>query len=528
MRYLKALRFLWTLAAHRLDADLPEGVLPPALHWLLLPFRLLRRRDGSSLARALEGRGPAFIKMGQFLSTRPDLVGRRIADGLERLTDSCKPLPARVIRAELARQLGGPLERAFAVFDDEPLASASLAQVHRAQLHDGAWVAVKVLRPRVERRLERDLRVLRVLAGWLARLPRAGALQPLEIFGQFATGVRSECDLILEAANTDIMRDHAKRRGLLHIPRVHWGLCTKRLLVTELLHPAIPANDLQAMQDAGVDVHELARRAVRIFFQQVVEDNFFHGDMHPGNVFVLPGGADGRSEPCWAAVDCAVAGSLRPNDLHLLAHMLRRVVRGDYARLAEIVERAGWVSRDLPRSELPARLRALIEPARGKPLAEVPYAETLAEILAGTRTLGVTLPPRLALLLKTVACVEGLGRRIDPELNIWEVLEPLLERRFRGPRAAVTMLRQLREVGVEISPAEMARLPERLLALTDDLVREKPPPQPAQGRGWMPWLRVAAGVALLGLGLTMLDLPLAEQPLPYALLGLGAVLLART
>ena len=534
MRYLRLLRFAWLLLRHRVDAELPPGMLPPGLRLALAPFRFIPPPREGAFAHALERSGPVFIKFGQFLSSRPDLIGERMARDLSRLQDACAPMPMKQIRTRIEKDFNCSLEEVYPVFDKEPIAAASLAQVHKAELADGQQVAVKVLRPKIRRRVERDLVTLELLANsfiW----PLIGARAVAEIHSQFASTLRSECDLRLEAANGQTMAEHAEAHGLLVVPKVHWSHSGSNIMTSDYLNNAIASSDRQAMLAAGIDVPKLAQDAARAFFQQVVVDNFFHGDMHPGNILVLPPEPGVRDEACWAAVDCAVAGRLREPDLNLMARLLRQMLKHDYFGLAHTLEVAGWVEPKFPTAELPARLRATLEPILGRSLKDIPYAEIISEIMSGSRVIGIVIPARFALLLKSVASVEGLGRRIAPDLNIWDLLADSLRQWQRNRIRPDKLAETIKNFVQDWDGSALQQLPDRLLRLAyqesedDRYATRKPHPESPHQSGKR-WLNQLIGLALVSGAFTVELLELGGgqatvAPMAAMAFGIGALML---
>lgn len=464
---MRFLGLLLSFGFRRLDLLLPPGALPLWLRLLLLLLRLLPARGsrGDRLAAALEAHGPVFVKFGQFLSTRPDIVPEDIAQSLARLRDNCEPLkPGRALAA-LRLELGAHPDEIFADFDPEPLAAASLAQVHTARL-DGQEVVLKILRPGVEKRIERDLKLVYTLCGFLHR--RLGShLRLPEIADNYAHTLRGECDLRMEAARTSKMAQNAATHGLLYIPRVHWAHTTQRLLVLDRVS-ALPVTDVEALRRHGINMRALAERGVRIFFTQLFEDNFFHGDMHPGNIMVLP---EPKEEPVYAAVDCAITGELEEHELLLLGRLLRALLQRDFRMCAELMLAADWVRADTVPGELELAIRAACEPVLEQPLYAVRFSDLLQYLLGSARRFGLLMQPSMALLVKTLVNIEGMGRQLDPELDFWgiarEMLESWAKRRFSPPAVAQRLQRRFERLAPRLE-----RLPEQLLTLIEHWAAE--------------------------------------------------------
>jgi len=407
----------------------PYRYLLRGLPWRWLPRT--RRARGQRLREALEELGPIFVKFGQVLSTRPDLLPEDIAEELARLQDRVPPFPEVEALRVIETALGGKVAALFSEFSHSALASASVAQVHAARLHEGAEVVVKVLRPGIEPVIARDLELLYVLARLAMRYwPEARRLRPVEVVDEFRKTLHDELDLRVEAANASRLRANFADSKLLYVPKVHWGLTRREVMTMERIH-GIPISNVEALRSAGVDMKQLAHHGVEIFFTQAFRDGFFHADMHPGNIFVYP---DGR----YCAVDFGIMGSLGEKDKRYLAENFLAFFNRDYRAVAEAHLRAGWVPPDTRVEEFESAIRAVLEPAFAKPLSEISFGRLLLHLFQTARRFNMEIQPQLVLLQKTLFNIEGLGRRLYPELDLWVTAKPFLERWTRdhlGPRA---------------------------------------------------------------------------------------------
>ncbi|MFZ4651693.1 MAG: ubiquinone biosynthesis regulatory protein kinase UbiB [Rubrivivax sp.] len=455
--------------------------LPAPLRWAV---RAVAGRPGSDPPRAmpvrvreaLEGLGPIFVKFGQVLSTRRDLLPEALADELARLQDRVPPFPALQSAEMIERALGRPLRELFAQFEPEPVASASIAQVHFAVLHDGREVAVKVLRPGMLEVIERDLALLHTLAGWVARMSADGKrLRPREVVAEFDTCLHDELDLVREAANAAQLRRNMEGLDLVLVPEMVWELCTPDVIVMQRMK-GVPIGQVQRLREAGVDFRKLARDGVTIFFTQVFRDGFFHADMHPGNIQVsLEPDTFGR----YVALDFGIVGTLTDNDKQYLAQNFIAFFRRDYRRVAELHVESGWVPPGTRVDALEAAVRAVCEPQFQRPLKDISLGQVLMRLFQTSRRFNVEIQPQLVLLQKTLLNVEGLGRQLDPELDLWVTAKPFLERwmdeqvgwrqllqrlKAEAPRYAYLLpeLPRLVHAALQRPPAQEA--PSRLLA----------------------------------------------------------------
>ncbi|MGL6214868.1 AarF/UbiB family protein, partial [Billgrantia desiderata] len=373
---LRLLRIIWVITRYRLDTLLPLQRLPwwLRLAFLLSPLRVVpvgRRTGGERLRLALESLGPVFVKFGQLLSTRRDLLPEEIADELRRLQDQVPPFPGEEARALVESELRMPLDVAFAHFEPEPLASASIAQVHAARLHSGEDVVVKIIRPAIDRVMRQDMALMYRVAGLLTLLPEARRLRPIEVVRDYEATLFDELDLRKEAANTSQLKRNFNGSPLLYVPAIHWSLTRKRVMVQERIH-GIPVADIAALKAQGTDLKRLAERGVEIFFTQVFRDNFFHADMHPGNIFVS---REQPQDPQYIAIDCGIVGSLTREDQDYLARNLLAFFHQDYYQVAALHIESGWVGEETRANEFAAAIRTVCEPILEKPLKDISFGQ---------------------------------------------------------------------------------------------------------------------------------------------------------
>ena len=438
LRFVRTLQITRVLVRYRLDEVLYFlPLLKPYQAVLRLnPMTWLAPRPQGSFAErlreALETLGPTFIKLGQMLSTRRDLLPDHITHELAKLQDAVPPFPSNVARQIIEAALGKTLDAIFSRFDDQPAAAASIAQVHFGQLLDGREVAIKVRRPGLQWIIEQDLAILALLADLAERYSQEGRrLRVRAVVAEYAKVIRGELDLLREAANaSQLRRNFTAEPELLYVPEIYWDYCASPVLVMERIY-GIPIGQRAALHDAGIDFDQLSRRAAEIFFRQVFRDAYFHADMHPGNIFIDP--KNGR----FIAVDFGIMGSLDDASQHYLAENMVAFFRRDYRRVAEAHVEAGWVPADTNVQDFETAIRAIAEPVFEKPLNEISVASLLLRLFQTTRAFHMQTQPQLLLLQKTLVNVEGIARDFNPALNIWEVATPLLTEwlsRQRGPQ----------------------------------------------------------------------------------------------
>ncbi|MCS4505386.1 putative protein kinase UbiB [wastewater metagenome] len=404
-------------------------------------FRRYRQSRGERIRCALEDLGPIFVKFGQILSTRRDLVPPDIATELARLQDRVPPFPGERARALVEAELGQPLEAMFARFEEQPLASASIAQVHGAVLHDGREVVVKVVRPGIQRTIDGDLQLLYTIARLAHRYWReAFRLRPVEVVREFDKTIHDELDLMREAANASQLRRNFEGSDLLYVPEVYWPGTRTRVMVMERIH-GIPISHVETLRERGVNMQALAERGVEIFFTQVFRDSFFHADMHPGNIFVDP---DEPDTPRYIAVDFGIIGTLGPRDHRYLAENFLAFFNRDYRRVAELHVESGWVPADTRVDEFEAAMRVVCEPIFERPLGEISFGALLLRLFQTGRRFNMEVQPQLVLLQKTLLAIEGLGRDLYPDLDLWRTAKPYMEQWMREQLGARALIRNLR------------------------------------------------------------------------------------
>jgi ubiquinone biosynthesis protein len=425
-----------------------------------------RRRTasrGERLRLALEQLGPIFVKFGQAVSTRRDLLPPDIANELAKLQDRVPPFPGAVAQATVERAYGRPMAEVFAEFDTTPLAAASIAQVHVARLLDGKEVVVKVLRPGMRERIERDLEVLYALARLAHRYwADARRLRPIEIVAEYEKTILDELDLMREAANAAQLKRNFAGSDLLYVPDVYFDFCRLEVMVMERIH-GVPISDLTRLRAAGADIAKLAENGVRIFFTQVFRHNFFHADMHPGNIFVL---ASDPRNPRYAAIDFGIMGTLDPSDQHYLAENFLAVFDRDYRRVALLHIESGWVPPTTRVDEMESAVRTVLEPIFNRPLKDVSFGNILVRLFEISRRFNMEVQPQLILLQKTLLNVEGLGRDLYPELDIWQTASPILREWMHERLGVRQVLKDLRRQFPEL--IEVARsMPTLLKSLVE-------------------------------------------------------------
>ncbi len=431
------------LVRHGLDElILATHLLRPVRFMMYLtPWYWLRNRSlerGVRIRRALEDLGPIFVKFGQILSTRRDLLPDDIAEELIRLQDQVPPFDSVRAQQIIEKSFGKPVSELFASFDAQPLASASIAQVHAATMHDGREVVVKVLRPDIEPVIQRDLDLLYTIAGLAERFWQDGKrLHPVDVIGEFDKVIHDELDLVREAANATQLRRNFEGSELLYVPKIDWDYAHKNALVMERIS-GIPIGDIDKLHAAGVDMKRLAENGVEIFYTQVFKHNFFHADMHPGNIFVA-------EDEHYIAVDFGIMGSLTEADKRYLAENFVAFFNSDYRRVAELHLESGWIPADTRVDEFESAIRTVCEPNFNRPLKDISFGQVLLRLFQTARRFNMEVQPQLALLQKTLLNVEGLGRQLYPDLDLWSTAKPFLENWMHeqvGPRA---FLRQIRD-----------------------------------------------------------------------------------
>src|SRR5437016_1913980 len=492
--------------------------------------RRRRASRGERLRLALEELGPIFVKFGQAVSTRRDLLPADIADELARLQDRVPPFPGSVARQIIERAYARPVAQVFSAFDETSLAAASIAQVHVARLLDGKEVIVKVLRPGMRAMIERDLEVLYALAALAQRYwSESRRLRPLEMVAEYEKTVLDELDLLREAANASQLKRNFSGSDLLYVPEVYWDYCRLDVMVMERIH-GIPISDLERLRKAGTDIAQLAENGVRIFFTQVFRHNFFHADMHPGNIFVI---AEDPLKPRYAAVDFGIVGTLDPRDQYYLAENFLAVFDRDYRRVAQLHLQSGWVPPDTRVDEMESAVRTVCEPILDRPLKDISFGRILLRLFEISRRFNMQIQPQLMLLQKTLLNVEGLGRELYPELDIWSTASPILREWMRERTSVRALVRELRTRAPELIATARA-LPA---FIESRLQRERagtPAPPPAREIGeLLDQLHAARrrdaitlGAAYLGGGLFWLAVSHGHEWPGWALLAAGVGIIA--
>jgi ubiquinone biosynthesis protein len=444
----EVLRLLYinrVLARHGLDEIILAMYLfrPVRFVYYFNPLNWFRRHSlprGVRIRQALEDLGPIFVKLGQLISTRRDLIPADIADELALLQDKVAPFPTEQALRIIEKSLGKPLKEIFPVFDETPLASASVAQVYAAELHGGQRVVVKVIRPSIRATINRDLALMRLLALLAERYSvEARRLRPLEIVNDYERTILDELDLVREAANASQLRRNFEGSELIYVPRMFWQWTTTQVMVMERIS-GVRVDDIVELHARGVNMKKLAERGVEIFFKQVFVDNFFHADMHPGNIFVS---TEDPENPRYIAVDFGIVGALSQEDKHYLAENFLAFFNRDYRRVAQLHLDSGWVPSSVRVEDFESAIRAVCEPNFERPLKEISFGQILVRLFQAIRRFDFVIQPQLILLQKTLLNVEGLGRRLYPELDLWTTAKPFLQRAMRQEVLFESLLEKL-------------------------------------------------------------------------------------
>ncbi|MCU4412738.1 2-octaprenylphenol hydroxylase [Acinetobacter sp. WU_MDCI_Axc73] len=441
---------LWRIAAHyRLDTLFPAEELPPKARHALALIRLhpaawssRDRKNPLKLKQALEDMGPLAIKLGQLLSTRRDLIPPEVLSQLVLLQDQVKPFDAQVAKQRIQESLKADVNTLFARFDEQPLAAASIAQVHTAALHDGREVVIKVTRPDIRVQILQDFEIITWLGQWLeSRLEAARALHLTEIIQDYRQIILNELDLTIEADNTRRMRHYFTGSSMMYVPEVYMD--SKDVMVAERI-TGVPISDTATFDRLGMDRADLAEKGLIIFFTQVFRDNFFHADMHPGNVFVE---TINPVSPRYIALDCAIMGELSKQDQMTVARMLLAVMNNNFMQLTQIVHQAGWIPPGTDQDALAREMRRTVGPMVSKPMDQLDFAGILLQVMDIARRFRLEIPPQLMLLLKTLVHVEGLGTDLYPQLDIWKLAKPILT---EWVKSNMNPVKNMKEIGQQI------------------------------------------------------------------------------
>ena len=416
--------------------------------WHYFPSSKFSR--GERIRLALEELGPVYIKFGQTLSTRRDLLPDDIGDELAKLQDKCPPFPAKDSKSIIEKGLGESVKNLFSSFDDTPLASASIAQIHSAVTLSGEEIIIKVVRPDIRKKIKRDLRLLYAFAALAEKHPDGKRLCPREAVAEFERIIYNELNMMAEAANASLLRKNFKDSNLLYVPKVHWDLCRPNILVTERIY-GIAISNVEALNKNKTDLKNLAENGVVIFFTQVFEHNFFHADMHPGNIFV---GKDGQ----YVGVDFGIMGTLSDADQYYLAQNFLAFFNQDYKRVAQVHLDSGWVPEGTNVLEFENAIRSVCEPIFQKPLSEISFGQVLLSLFKEARRFNISIQPQLLLLDKTLLNIEGLGRTLYPDLDLWATAKPFLERLVKDKYSLKGSVKKISDQLPELI-AEIPQLP---------------------------------------------------------------------
>ncbi|MGB1172432.1 MAG: ubiquinone biosynthesis regulatory protein kinase UbiB [Marinobacterium sp.] len=468
---LRIIKIYWVIARFRLDTFINTPRLPWYLRLLvtLLPWRLFFRANGSSEERlrgALIALGPVFIKFGQTLSTRRDLLPPDLANELALLQDRVPPFEGSQARKLIEKQLGASVDELFAEFDAEPLASASVAQVHPARLNDGRAVVVKVIRPGIERVIRQDVALLYVMARMVQKFWSEGKrLRPVEVVEEYEQTIFDELDLRKEAANATQLRRNFADSDILYVPEVYWDFTRQSVMVMERIS-GIPVADIDALEAQGTNMEKLAERGVEIFFTQVFRDSFFHADMHPGNIFVS---RENPEDPQYIAVDFGIVGSLSPEDQSYLARNILAFFQRDYRLVAQLHIDSGWVPADTNVHAFETAIRSVCEPIFEKPLKDISFGMVLLGLFQTARRFNMVVQPQLILLQKTLLNIEGLGRQLYPELDLWKTGKPYLENWMKERMGVKAMIKNIKQQ----APDWIEKLPQIPQLVFDNLQQNR-------------------------------------------------------
>jgi ubiquinone biosynthesis protein len=540
-RALRLATILRIVGRYRLDEFIDPELLPaiPRVALALSPWRLHRAPElsrGVRLRRALEELGPVFIKFGQMLSTRRDLLPEDIADELAKLQDDVPPFPEQQSIAIIEKALGKPVTELFASFDATPMASASVAQVHGATLHSGEKAVVKVVRPDIEPIIQQDMALMFTLAKLVEKyLPDGRRLRPVAVVSDYKLVILDELDLGREAANACQLRRNFAGSKLVYVPEVYWDYTARNVFTMERIS-GIPVTDMDTLRAKGADLKMLGERGVEIFFTQVFRDSFFHADMHPGNIFI---DATDPADPTYIAVDCAIVGSLSDADQYYLARNLLGIFRRDYREVAQLHVECGWVPPQTRVQDFESALRAVCEPIFEKPISEISFGQLLVYLFRTASRFEMEVQPSLVLLQKTLLNIEGLGRQLYPQLNLWDTAQPFLEEWVQERYSPQSVFKRLQRH----APSWLEQLPQLPDVMLDNLQQSREVDlrfpqqqqqleelqQKAREKNRQSRRRLVAAIACIGAAISIFPgawQPLAEAPLiSWLLAGLAISLL---
>lgn len=445
-KFLRLIHINYVFLKHGLDKIVWSTPMfrPFMVLIIFFPWRWFNAHEaprGESIRLALEELGPIFVKFGQLLSIRGDLLPDDIAAELAKLQDKVPPFDGKIAKNMIEKSLGQPIEVLFSDFTITPLASASIAQVHSATLHDGSNVVVKVLRPKIGQTIRQDVALLEMLANLIFRyMPQSRRFRPIEVVQEFKITLYDELDLLREAANASQLRRNFEDSESLYIPQIYWQYCRSDVLVMEQIY-GIHISDMETLKAKNIDLKKLAEKGVEIFFTQVFRDCFFHADMHPGNIFIS---ADHPENPCYIAVDFGIVGTLSPDDQRYLGENFLAFFKRDYRRVAELHVQSGWVPPDTRIDAFESSIRTVCEPIFERPLKDISIGQTLLRLFQTARRFNMEVQPQLVLLQKTLLTIEGLGRQLYPDLDLWQTAKPYLEKWMKkqfGPQAILKTLK---------------------------------------------------------------------------------------
>lgn len=445
LKFQRLLKILRVATKYGLDEIAISGLKVPRTAKLIdtvIFWRDISAPRGERLRMALEELGPIFVKFGQVLSTRRDLMPPDIADELARLQDRVPPFSTELAIAQITKSLRAHPDQLFASFERTPVASASIAQVHFATLKDGKQVAVKVLRPGMKKSIDEDVALMHIAADWIGRIwADSKRLKPKEVVAEFDKYLHDELDLMREAANASQLRRNFAGSNLLMVPEMYWDFCSSNVIVMERMH-GLPVSQIDRLAAAGVDLKKLSSDGVEIFFTQVFRDGFFHADMHPGNILVS---VEPETMGRYIALDFGIVGTLNDFDKDYLSQNFLAFFRRDYKRVAEAHIESGWAPRETRVDELESAVRATCEPIFDRPLKDISFGQILLRLFQTSRRFNVEIQPQLVLLQKTLLNIEGLGRQLDPDLDLWKTAKPYLER-WMGEQVGVPgMIERLKD-----------------------------------------------------------------------------------